>query len=118
MREEQLAGRDHQLLVGNRDVDAGVDCGKDRLEGDRAVRRGQNDVGLALDGNAPQTRRPVVGPQRNDRRSKTPDLVAQELRVSARRQSDDLEAVAVASDDVERLRADAARRTQNGDALA
>ena len=115
--DQQLARGDDQLFVGDGDVDAALDGREDRVEGNGAVGRGQHDVGLALDGDAHQTFG-TVGRRRRKRVSKRRDLLGEQIRVATGREADDFETIGVPRDDVERLRSDRSRRTENRYSLA
>ena len=82
VRDEQLARGDDQLLVRDRDVDAAIDRGEDRVERDGAVGRREHDVGAALARDAMQTRG-TVARVRDDARART----ARPARRAARRSS-------------------------------
>ena len=107
--DEQVSCGDDELFVGDGNVRAALDGGKHRLEGYRAVGRGQQYVGLGLDGDTPQSRR-AVARARRDRHAEARGLLVQQLDVAAGRESDDLELAGMSRDHVERLRADRPRR--------
>ena len=115
--EQQLAGGDDQLFVGDRHVDAGIDGGEHRIERDRTVGGGQQDIGSGIDRHGPQPFG-AVGGRGHDARTELRHLFGQQLEVAARGEAHDLEALGVARDHVERLTPDASGRTENGDALA
>ena len=81
VRDEQLARGDDQFFVRDRDVDAAIDRGEDRVERDRAVGRGEHDVGAALARDGVQTRaRRRAASATSSRGPNARDLIGEQLR--------------------------------------
>ena len=104
-------------LLATAIVDAAFDRGKDGVERDGAVGCGQHDVGRRSRprrASAPAGRRPPSSPARS-RNAAT--CSASKRGVAPSRQTDDLEAIGMARDHVERLGADRSGRAENGNSV-
>ena len=132
--DQELAGGDDQLFVGNGYSNAALDARKDGVEGDRPVGGRDHDVRAALGGGhgkADSTvhdarRRGEFGAQTlcivgasagDDLGLKAPHLVEQFPDAPAGCKGDDAEAIGVARDDVEGLRSNRPGRAENRNLL-